>query len=240
MTFAVASALAAFAGAAVQSVSGFGFALLVIPILTVVAGPREAVVTMTAVGVPLVIVNGWRWREDLRRRVALILVGTALVGTPLGVVFLREADDRVLAATVGLVVLVLTVAIWRGLRVPPGTTTLGIAGAVSGALAASVGTNGPPLAFALDAEGLPPEAFRATLQTVFAVEGSIALLTFWATDLITIGLVPAIVAGLVGAGLGALVGDRMARGVDRARFRAFVLLLLAGSGALALLSANPS
>ena len=47
MTLAIAAALAAFGGAISQSLSGFGYALLVVPVLTVVAGPRVAVVVMT-------------------------------------------------------------------------------------------------------------------------------------------------------------------------------------------------
>jgi hypothetical protein len=237
MTLAIAAALAAFAGAVTQSVSGFGYALLVVPVLTIVAGPRVAVVVMTAIGVPLVIANGWRWRAHLRHRTAVLLVVTALVGIPLGALFLRTADERLLTATVGIVVLVMTVAIWRGLRVPHGRTTLATAGVLSGAFAASTGTNGPPLVIALDAEGLQPDAFRATLQTVFALEGSLAFLTFIANDLVRVSMLPAVAVGLAAAAAGALVGDRIASRVDRARFRSIVLVTLGASGALALIGA---
>ena len=237
MTLTLVSALAAFAGAASQSVTGFGYALLVVPVLTVVSGPRVAVVIMTAVGVPLVVANGWRWRAHLRRRIAVILVATALIGTPIGALFLRGADERLLAATVGIVVLVMTAAIWKGLRVPAGAPTLIVAGGLSGALAASVGTNGPPLVVALHAEGLEPDAFRATLQTVFALEGALAFLTFIANGLVTRTLVPAVVAGLGGAAVGAVAGDRLSARVDHARFRSLVLLTLGLSGLLAIASA---
>ncbi|HYJ59900.1 MAG TPA: sulfite exporter TauE/SafE family protein [Actinomycetota bacterium] len=237
MTLVVAAALAAFAGGAIQSVSGFGYALLVVPVLTVVSGPRVAVVVMTAIGVPLVIANGWRWRARLRHRMAVLLVGTALLGIPLGALFLRTADERLLTATVGIVVIAMTIAIWRGLRVPPGTATLTTAGVLSGAFAASTGTNGPPVVIALDAEGLEPDAFRATLQTVFALEGSLAFVTFIVNGFVTASLVPAIVAGLIAVAAGAVVGDRIARRVDQARFRSIVLVTLAASGVLAVVSA---
>jgi uncharacterized membrane protein YfcA len=63
--FAIA-ALAAFA----QSVSGFGSALVAVPLLSVLAGPRTAVVTITG-----------------------------LIGMPVGLVLLTTLDGRALTLT---------------------------------------------------------------------------------------------------------------------------------------------
>ncbi|MEX0984383.1 MAG: sulfite exporter TauE/SafE family protein [Actinomycetota bacterium] len=238
MTLVIAAAVTAFAASIGQSVTGFGFALLMMPVLTVVAGPQVAVATMTAIGVPLVVFNAWRWRHAVERRIAARLILTALVGVPLGVLVLRAADERVLTAIVGVLVLVFTAAIWRGIQVPAGRRTLASAGVLSGALATSVGTNGPPLVVALHAEGLEPAAFRATLQTVFALEGSIALLTFWQGGLLTADIGWASVLGIPAAVGGALLGDRLAARVDRERFRTLVLMTLALSGVLAVVSAG--
>ena len=234
---AIAAVVVTAIAAVAQSVTGFGYALLVVPVLTVVAGPHTAVATMTAIGVPLVVFNAWRWRRHLRARTALLLVGTAVIGMPFGVLLLRQADDRVLAAVVGVVVLAITAATWRGLTVPPGRRTLVTAGVLSGALCTSVGTNGPPLVLALDAERFDPPAFRATLQTVFAIEGSAALLTFWADGLVTGGVLRATAVAIPERSLGALAGDRLAARVDRARFRTLVLITLALSGVAAIASA---
>jgi len=237
MPFVLTAAAATLVAAIAQSVTGFGYALLVVPVLTVVAGPRPAVVAMTAIGVPLVIFNAWRWRHAIARRTAALLIGTALIGVPVGVIVLRQADERFLTAAVGILVVGFTVAIWRGVTMPAGRTTLVGAGVLSGALATSVGTNGPPLVVALHAEGLEPDAFRATLQTVFALEGSIALLTFWAGGLFTADTGWAAAIGIPAAVAGALVGDRIAARVDRERFRSLVLLMLALSGVLAIVTA---
>ena len=237
MALAIAAVLVTLIASVAQSVTGFGFALFVVPVLTVVAGPKVAVVTMTAIGVPLVAFNAVRWRRDIARAIALLLAGTAVVGMPVGVVLIRTANDRVLAAIVGAVVLILTLAIWRGLAVPPGRPTLIAAGVMSGALSTSVGTNGPPLVVALDAERLPPPPFRATLQTIFALEGSVAFLTFWAGGLVTGDVLVATALGIPAAIAGALAGDRLSARIDRARFRALVLLTLALSGAAAVASA---
>ncbi len=231
------SAAVAFVAAATNSITGFGYALIVMPVLTVAVGPKVAVVTMTAIGVPLVLFNAWRWRADLRGHTAAVLIVTSLVGTPLGSLLLSRADERVLSALVGVVVIVLTAALWRGLTLRAGRANLVAAGVASGALATSVGTNGPPIVIALRAEGLEPEPFRATLQVVFAAQGSIALATFWAGDLLSAEVGRAAMAGIPAAVLGALVGDRVAARVEADRFRVLVLVMLVASGFLAIASA---
>lgn len=235
--FLLAVAVAVAAGTAAQSVTGFGFALLVVPILTVVEGPQTAVVVMTSIGVPMTLANAIRWRADLEIRSFLIVTAAALVAMPLGTILLTRADDRTLTLVVGAVVLAFTVALWRGLHLPPGLRTELAAGALSGALATSVGTNGPPLVVAFQATGMPPEPFRATLAAAFAVQGAVALATFWAADLIDADVGKAWLVGIPAALVGALVGDRVFARIDRERFRTGVLVMLAASGVLALVSA---
>ncbi len=235
--FLLAVAVSVIAGTAAQSVVGFGFALLVVPIVSVVAGPQTAVVVMTSIGVPMTLANAVRWRRDLERRSFLLVSAAAFAGMPLGVLVLTRADDRTLTLVVGMTVLAFTVALWRGLQLPPGRTTELTAGALSGALATSVGTNGPPLVVAFHATGMPPEPFRATLAAAFAVQGSVALATFWAAGLVDADVGRAWVVGVPAAVVGALAGDRVFARIDHARFRTAVLVMLAASGLLALASA---
>jgi hypothetical protein len=235
--FLLAVAAAVVLGTAAQSVTGFGFALLVVPVLTVVAGPQTAVVVMTSIGVPMTLANAIRWRADLDVRAATIVTLAALAGMPLGALLLTRADERTLTVVVGVVVLAFTVALWRGFSLPPGRTTELVAGATSGALATSVGTNGPPLVVAFQAIGMPQEPFRATLAAAFFVQGALALVTFWAAGLVDADVGAAWLVGVPSAVVGALAGDRIAARMDADRFRAAVLVLLGASGALALASA---
>ena len=230
-------ALVVAAGAAAQSITGFGFALLVMPVLAVMLGPKVAVVVMTAAGAPLSLLNAVRWRADLLGREAVTVTLAALVGMPLGAIVLTRADDRQLTLLIGLAVLAMTVWLWRGLRLPAGRVTEITAGVVSGALTTSVGTSGPPLVVAFQATGMDPLPFRATLAVVFAVEGVLALVIFWATGHVTRDVGPAALVGIPAVIAGALAGDRLFSGMDHARFRAAVLAMLALSGVLAIAGA---
>jgi uncharacterized membrane protein YfcA len=84
---------------------------------------------------------------------------------------------------------------------------------------------------------MPPGPFRATLAAAFAVQGSVALATFWAAGLVNADVGRAWLVGIPAAVVGALAGDRVFARMDRSRFRGGVLLMLAASGTLALASA---
>jgi uncharacterized protein len=230
----VAMALILGFAATAQSIVGFGFALFGVPALTILLGPKVAVVAMSSVGVPLVIWNAIRWRHDILWREAMTTSVAALVGMPIGLFVLTHADDQVLTAAIGATILVMTAWLWRGLTLPKGRGTELTAGFVSGTLSTSVGTNGPPLVIAFQAVGLEPRPFRATLQACFAFQGSIALALFWSRGLIVHDVGVAFLVGAPAAVIGALLGDRIAPRVHAGPFRNAVLILLVLSGALAL------
>jgi hypothetical protein len=231
----IAATLAVAAG--IQVTMGFGFALIAIPIVAVAEDPKVAVVLITAVGVPMTLWNTYRWRRRLRLREMLTVAGASLVGMPLGALVLTRAPERALTLTIGVVVLVLTAWLWRGLRLSAGPRTEISAGVVSGALATSTGTNGPPLVIAFQATGMDRDAFRATLAGCFFVQGLVALTIFSVNGLVTADVGRAFVVGMPMVVVGTLVGERLSSRLHGRAFRAAVLVLLTLSGALAVAGA---
>jgi uncharacterized protein len=233
----VAAGVTIGVAAGIQSIVGFGYALLVVPVLTVLLGPKVAVVASTSVGTALVAWNSVRWRHDIRWREAVTVSIAALCAMPIGLAVLTRTDDQTLRSIVGITIIVLTVWLWRGLTLPVGRRREIVAGATSGALAASVGVNGPPLVIAFQATEMPPSPFRATLQMCFFVQASVALALFWSQGLVVADVGWVFLAGIPAAMVGALVGDRIAPRVHEGPFRTAVLVLLALTGALAVASA---
>jgi uncharacterized membrane protein YfcA len=155
---------------------------------------------------------------------------------PIGLVVLTRADDQTLRVVVGVTIVVFTLLLWKGLTLPRGRRTEVGAGFTSGALATSVGTNGPPLVIAFQATEMEPAPFRATLQVCFFVQGAVAMALFWSQGLIVTDVGWVLGYGLPAAAVGALVGDRIAPRVHAGPFRSAVLVLLAISGSLAVAS----
>ena len=107
------AALAALVGAAVQSSTGFGFALVLSPALFAVPEPTEAVTTLLALGLALnllVLFERGRPEHVDRRRLAPMLAA-AVPGLAVGVVILGALSKEVLQIGVGLAVI--TAAAWQ-------------------------------------------------------------------------------------------------------------------------------
>jgi uncharacterized membrane protein YfcA len=60
-----------------------------------------------------------------------------------------------------------------------------IMGWLSGVLSTSTSTNGPPLVFLLQARGMEPHVFRATINAVFALSNVVALALFGTSGEVT-------------------------------------------------------
>ncbi len=219
-----------------QVTVGFGFALLSVPLMALALPTREAVVVSTILGLVTSSFQAWHGRRDTERDVVVRMVASALVGLPLGWLLFTRVDDDVLRALLGVSV-ILAVLLLATNRVATGSRRLDVVcGALSGALASSLSTNGPPLVFALQARGLSMSAFRPTINTVFTVSGVVALTGFVMSDDVSgdalIHSLMAIPGLLLGSRLGVILRGR----VPESGARRLVLALLALAGTAAILT----
>ena len=236
MTVLAAVLIAAVAGFA-QSVSGFGFALLSVPLLVPFVGAPSAVVAATGLGFVLSVGTSVHQRAHIPWRTVLVVSATALIGLPVGLLALRLLDARWLSLLIGCVVIGMTVLIARPRTRPIRGRAVGVAGAVSGALLTSTGMNGPPLVLALQGLGLTPRAFRACLQAAFALQDLAAIIGFAVVGRIGTDTLTVVAAGIPGLAVGWLIGDRVFSRIDPKTFRRLVLALLVATGTLAVVQA---
>jgi uncharacterized membrane protein YfcA len=231
------AAIAAFAGAFVQSATGFGFALVLSPALFAVVDPVEAVTALLVLGLALnllVLFEGGRPKHVDWRALAPMLAA-ALPGLVLGAVALTQLSKQELQVAVGVAVIL--AAGWqlhrRGRRARPhlgGPAGLA-AGFASGVLTTSISVSGPPIVLWLEARGVRPEEFRASLAASFLalnLTGGAGLLVAKGTGSLDAGLVAPLL-GVVVAGYA--LGSVGFRRLDRERFFTVALALVAGTGA---------
>jgi len=217
-------AIVALFAATLAAVSGFGGAAVLLPVLVVVFGVREAIPILT---VAQLIGNGsraWFNRRELDWKVvgwfALGGVPTAIVG---GVLFAHAplaALTRVLGAFLLLIVL------WRHIRCGPEWRPplkgFAVIGAVASFLSALLGSVGPLMAPLFLAYGLVKGAYIGTEALSTVVMHVAKLIAYRRAAVLPIHAI------LVGLPLGAImvigsfVGKRI---VDRLPGRVFVLII---------------
>jgi uncharacterized membrane protein YfcA len=226
------------ASGVVQLAAGFGFALASVPLLSIVLSPHQAV--LVALGLAT-FTNGYQaisGRRDVDRPVLARLLAGAAVGLPVGLVVYHWANDRILGVLVGAAVLAAVVLVARGIDLRHAGPGLDVAGgAVSGALTTSVGTNGPPLVFVLQARHFDQFRFRATITTAFFVLDVVSVTAFALSGDFDRDVVLAIAVSLPGLAVGAAIGISLRRHLDAERFRRVVLVVLVAAGISAIVSA---
>jgi uncharacterized protein len=234
----VVVAAAVFSAALIQVLSGFGFALLSVPMMTLAVPTKEAVIVTTLLGSGITTWQAWRGRRTVERVIARRLVLAAYCGMPLGLWVFITVDEDALRLGLGVSVLIAVVLLVAELDLSRAGHSLDYgAGFVSGVLNTSLSTNGPPLVFALQARGLQPDPFRSTINTVFAFCNIVGIsLFFLAGKIDRDGLIAAAVA-LPALLLGQACGYPLRRHVHGERFRRLVLGLLVVAGISAIVNA---
>jgi uncharacterized membrane protein YfcA len=219
-------ALAALA----QAITGFGSALVAVPLLALATEPVAAVVAATAVGLVITSGAGWQERAYVDVPVARTLTLTGIVGMPAGLLLLEVVDESRLEVWIAGAMLVMVLLVTSGLRI--GDRGTPFAGLVSGALLTSAGMNGPPLVMALvDRE---PRRYRATLQAVFAVQDAVAVAAFVILGHFDLDAALLTAGGIVGIPLGWRLGDAVFHRIPAARLRPIINVSL-GLAALSML-----
>lgn len=233
LVFLAASALTA--GLA-RGFSGFGGALIFVPLASAVVGPRAAaplLLVIDAVAAAGLVPNAWR--HAARREVGTMAIG-ALVGVPLGVWLLTRADPLALrwglvAAVTVLLAILISGWRYRGRRTQPVTAGVGLVG---GLLSGSAQIGGPPVVAFWLSSPLSPDAVRANVVLYFAISTVFSGVAYFAGGLLN--QVVVVLALLVGPayGLGIYLGSRLFGVASETTFRRICYVLIGIAAILSL------
>jgi uncharacterized membrane protein YfcA len=212
------AAAAVVAGAALQSATGFGFALIAAPLVFAAVGPPEAVGLLIVLGleVNLLTLATERRRPRPLAPEAALLLAWSLPGALAGVAVLRSLDAVALqvAVSAGVVATLAARQLATGHRMPRWAAPA--AGFAAGGLTTSTSTTGPPLIVYLLGRGAEPEQVRDTLTVCFICLGLIGAAALWVTGTdavpdpgLVAWLIPLVAAGHLA---GRPVFARLARG----------------------------
>lgn len=205
--------------ASLQGSIGFGFAVLSVPILTLV-DPAFTPIPMLLLALPLAVFGLVRERSNVDWSGLGWIITGRVPGAFLGAWVLSVASDQLLGIIIGSVVLIVVGLIAWGVTIRLTRSNRLIAGVVSGFSGASSAVGGPPLALLYRSQAGP--TVRSTLGTIFTIGILINIGALTATGVMTIQdlrvaalFSPAMVIGfLLSSRIKHLAeGDRLRRGI---------------------------
>ncbi len=165
----VLSALICLLASFVQGVSGFGSALVAMPLLMLIMPARMATPICVLMGVIITTDLTIRLRKHVDVKNMLVLSAGAVPGIFAGIYLLGHFDDQLLRRLLGVVLA--TYASWA-LFVKAPVLRLGrawgaAAGFAAGALGAALSTGGPPVIIYCSLLGWNRDRLKATLSAFF-------------------------------------------------------------------------
>jgi len=220
----------------VRGIAGFGSALLAVPLLAIFF-PLSIVVP--AVGLLDYIASlsqSWRNRQLIAWRILLPLLPFTLLGVAGASLLLGNLDQPIFTKILGLLIAAYALhsLIMPRLRFQGGPLLAVPAGMLGGAIGTLFGTGGPPYVIYLGLRGLGKAAFRATVATIFVIDGAFRIFTYWQHRLYQPETFVAFLAGVPLLAIGLLVGGRIHLTMHERAFRLLVNGLLLMSGLLLL------
>ncbi|MCK5642752.1 MAG: sulfite exporter TauE/SafE family protein, partial [Gammaproteobacteria bacterium] len=137
---------AVFFAAFIRGLAGFGFALILAPILLLILSPTAVVVInllLSMLSNILVLIRSFA-RIDIKRVLPIAL--SSLLGIPVGVWIISVIAPSVLRVFIGVVIICFAVLLAFGFRkaFAGGRLSSGVAGFFSGILSTSTSLGGPP------------------------------------------------------------------------------------------------
>ena len=220
-----------FATSVVQAVAGFGFALLVVPLMVVVIDLQSAVIISSFVGTLSNMLQSWQLRNNIDRKLTKRFLLATVIGAPAGLLLFIYANQSALKIVLGLSILFGVFVLSRGLELQHVSSWLDwIMGILSGVLLMATSTNGPPLVFVLQARRFDPATFRATLNMVFLVSATFGLVMFGLAGEILRSDVNVAAFAIPAMVIGVSTGVVIRKYVQQELFKKIVLFLLSIGG----------
>jgi uncharacterized membrane protein YfcA len=232
-------ALVVLLASTVKGLTGFGFALTSLPLLSLFISPKVAVPLITVCSVFLDGYTLYEARKSVQYREIVTLVASGIIGMILGTYFLVSLDSQALRLTIGAVTILFATASMMGVRREISNTKLASipVGLVSGVLGGSMSISGPPIVLFFNNQRVEKTVFRANIIAYFFSLYVATVPAYALGNLITIDLLTSSMVMVPIIFLGAVLGIRLSRRVDENIFRRITLLLVLASGILAMFSA---
>ena len=226
---AIAICAIAFVSATARGFSGFGSALIFMPLASSMAGPRLVAALLLIIdfiaAAPLVP-NAWKHAD---RKATAVMVSGALIGVPIGTYSLSRLDPvttRWIISAFVFALLMLLLSGWRYRGKDYAVISIGIGG-VSGFCSGLAQTGGPPIVGYWLGRPIASVIARANILLFFAASDFFSAVSYALTGLITADAMRfSLLVGPV-YGIGVWLGAQLFGRASESLFRSICYALIA-------------
>ncbi len=209
-----------------KGLTGFGFALVSLPLLMIWYSPKELIPILMMCNLLASVFNVLQKKDKAlvsREFWSLILFGG--IFTILGVITLKNLPEHHLIRYLGIFFVVLTLLslFGKNIQIPSNKVVYKIAGSMVGFLMGSVSVGGPPLALFLNAANVSNRTFREIFSWFNIITATVAIVGYAKLGmidknalLVTAAFVPILL-------LGSIIGKRLNQILPSSVFKQFSL-----------------
>ena len=225
--FWILSAVVILLSAVLKGITGFGFALMAVPLLSLFLPVHMLIPAMSLFNMFASIYLLSKIKIKLKARYYLPMFLASLAGIPVGVYAFENLNENLLQILVGVVILVFSLILLFGGKKTPRFQhkTIVFAGFLGGLLGSGTSISGPPIALAMNRKKYSRNLFRANFAIFGLLSSFFTSLAYLLKGFLVVAsvkftafLFPLL---LIGTGL----GNRLAVNIRHEPFRKMVLII---------------
>jgi len=218
----------------VQGLTGFGSALVAIPLLSFIFDIRTAVPLCMLNGVVITAYMTFTLRYHLDREKILPLLTGALPGILVGVYLLKNSDESFIRCGIGALLIAYSlynlVASPRPLN--PGKAWGYVAGFLTGTIGAAFSAGGPPAIIYSTLTSWSKDEIKATLTGFFLVIGTLTAAMHALTGITTLDTLQIFAVTMPFVLTGTITGSKVSDKINRKTYLNIIYWFLMAMGAL--------
>lgn len=201
----IALSLIIFIASVVRGFTGFGLALVAVPLIQFIMPVSDTAVFIAIINMVFSILYFRRSREIVKDQPLGRMALWTGIGVGAGTLVLKYINPAYIQLVWGFLIIFIVVALARGVSftIRSDASAMTLSGLFGGLLAGATGITGPPVAIILSAQKTPKEKFNAIISVFILFAVSYALVFYLVSGLITgetalmaLCSVPALLAGL--------------------------------------------
>ena len=225
-----------FTATRVRGFTGFGLALVAVPLIQFIMPVSDTAVFIAIINAIFSVIYFRRSRESVRGQPLGRMAVWTGIGVAAGTLILKFLNPAYIQLVWGMLIIFIVIALARGFSfgIRSDKSAMTLSGLFGGVLAGATGITGPPVAIILSSMKTPREKFNAVISLFILFAVSYALIFYLVaglvktdTFLLALCSVPALIAGLY-------TGDRLVARISQTTFTRVVYIVLVMMGLITL------